>query len=729
MPSQATDDHDLWPVVTWAAPLLLVAAALLIVPPGTLPFLRDRTYSDAALAHWPNAYYLRHAVWQHHQWPLWNPLTMLGQPFAANPLTKVWYPPQWLALILPPTLHLNLMIALHLALLARGAVGWAREMGLGIGATCLLALGLALNLKLLAHLGAGHLDILYALAWVPWVLWAGARLAAAPSLRRGLWMGVTAALTVLADVRIAFYTLPLVGLVTLWHLLARRRQLADAIPLTAAAASALLLTAVLTLPLIALAPYMTRSSITLADASLMSLPLDHLIGVVLPDASGAHEWMTYLGLPLLVLAGVAVVRSPRRDRWLWLGAALLAALWALGDNGPLFEPVVRLLPLVGWFRVPPRVWFVTGLSTTVLAAYGLDVIDGAHGSAAGRLAAAGMASAGLTAIVAALTFDAAGQLGGLGPAGISLLLGGAGLWMVQMGDGAGRDRAWLVWGRGAVVASVVAPNLLMGGLLIEGRSLTGAIASDGPLVEALAGRCDRVFAPSYDLVGIAPMAAGIPTLHAAEPFQLQASVEAIAAAAEVPLRGYSIVVPSYVSSDGLETAVEPADPDSDLLAALGVGVVVSRGPLSDARLSAIDSPAGWYLYDVAGSAPLFVAPQDVDAPLQPSERIVHAACDPQPNRLLDAHFDTLPFDGPVVLVLPQAWLPGWKAQIDGQPAPVIQVGGVLLGVELDPTGPHDVEIYYRPSVDLIGVAISGISALLLIAYAVVTRTRREAVDG
>lgn len=720
MPSQAVDKSTQWTVVTWAAPLLLAAAALFFVPPGTLPFQPEYLYSDAALDHWPNAYFLRHAVLQHHQWPLWDPLTMLGQPFAANPLTKVWYPPQWLVLILPPTLHLNVLIVLHVALLARGAIGWAREMRLGLAAACLLALGLGLNLKLLAHLGAGHLDILYAMAWVPWVLWAGHRFAVRPSLRRGMWMGVAAALTVLADVRIAFYMLPLAALYAIWLMISERQKTIDVLFLFVGGVVALLLTAVQTIPLVALAPYMTRSSISVADAAVLSLPLDHLIGIVLPDASGVHEWMTYLGGPVLVLAGVAMFRSTRRDRWLWLMVGLFAALWALGDNGPLFEPVVWLVPLVSWFRVPSRAWFVTGLSITVLASYGVDVLSGKNGSVIGRLAAAGMASAGLTALIASFVVGTVSQLGGLAAGGLAFALGGVGLWMVQQAEYRNRMWNWLQWGRGAVVTSVLVPNLLMGGMLLDGRLLPDAIANDGPLIEVLAGRCERVFAPSYDLIGIAPMQYGIPTLHAANPFQLQSSAEVIAAAAGTSLGGYSILVPPVSQNGQLDT---------DLLAALGVSVIVSHEPLSDVRLSAIDSPDGWYLYEVAGGPPLFIAPEDVDAPLQPSDRIVHAECDPPPNRLLDVKFESLPFDELVVLVLPQAWLPGWKARIDGQPAPVIRVGGALLGVEMDPTGPHHVEVFYRPTADLIGVGISGLTTLVLIAYAIASRPRREKMDG
>ena len=97
---------------------------------------------------------------------------MAGQPFAADPLNKTAYPLQWLALMLPPVLHLDLMIVLHLLIAGAGMWVWARSLGLREEAAALSALGYALAPRVIGHTGAGHLDLLYALAWFPWLMWA-----------------------------------------------------------------------------------------------------------------------------------------------------------------------------------------------------------------------------------------------------------------------------------------------------------------------------------------------------------------------------------------------------------------------------------------------------------------------------------------------------------------------------------------------------------------------------
>jgi len=52
-------------------------------------------------------------------------------------------------------------------------------------------------------------------------------------------------------------------------------------------------------------------------------------------------------------------------------------------------------------------------------------------------------------------------------------------------------------------------------------------------------------------------------------------------------------------------------------------------------------------------------------------------------------------DGPCLLVLAQPWAPGWRARIDGAPAPLVRTNIAGLGVVV-PAGRHTVELDYRP---------------------------------
>jgi hypothetical protein len=71
-----------------------------------------------------------------------------------------------------------------------------------------------------------------------------------------------------------------------------------------------------------------------------------------------------------------------------------------------------------------------------------------------------------------------------------------------------------------------------------------------------------------------------------------------------------------------------------------------------------------------------------------------------------------------LLILGDSWFPGWKATVDGEPAPIHRVDYVIRGVSV-PAGSHRVEFRYEPASVRAGFAVSGLALLTIGAAAAV----------
>jgi hypothetical protein len=74
---------------------------------------------------------------------------------------------------------------------------------------------------------------------------------------------------------------------------------------------------------------------------------------------------------------------------------------------------------------------------------------------------------------------------------------------------------------------------------------------------------------------------------------------------------------------------------------------------------------------------------------------------------------------PALLVLRDTYYPGWRARLDGQPAPVLRAGGLFRAVVV-PEGTHSVTFEYRPQSLRRGVLISLAAFTLLTAVSLVS---------
>jgi hypothetical protein len=322
-------------------------------------------------------------------WPVWDPAASFGEPLWAYP-TLVAYPTTWLHLILPPWLVYTTTVVVHLLLSGLGFYALARRLevshaGALAGACCWVASGPLLSV-------VNMINNVIGAAWLPWIA-----LAAATALDTGrafhcfLW-GASLAAPVLAGSEAALMG----GLFSAADTL---RRVAWARPLSpvnlrlartaaVALAFALGLAAAQWLPTLELTTRTARqalprdvrtdSSLDVLSLAQVALPFD-IAGLPFRDHGTGRLFDTqtflgsvHLGVPLIVLALAAFVSRHRSRAWFFGAAALLAAGFALGRFGPVYDPLTLLLPLLRAIRFPVKAMLLVSLCVCVLAAMGFD---------------------------------------------------------------------------------------------------------------------------------------------------------------------------------------------------------------------------------------------------------------------------------------------------------------------------------------------------------------------
>jgi hypothetical protein len=693
--------------------LLLLLAPLLYLS----PLLADPTrvhappaaeYSDLVVAHWPSAELVRRSLAEFGEIPMWNPYVLGGTPFAADPLSGMYYPPLWLALILPAPLAFNLLFLAHLALAGVGAYRLARAEGCRPLGALLTGIAFGGLPKLAAHTAAGHLTLVLAVAWTPWLLQAARAAARSASVRGWALAGVLCGFIFLTDPR---WSLP-AGLAAVAYAFLSRSGVAWTAPLREKffhwtsrillfAGFGIAVAGVLALPMALFVSLSTRAGLSAADGTVQSLPFLSLLGLVFGGTGGSAEWVVYPGAAVLFLALIALpaLRKPdaeaRGNLLFWSLLFLVCLLLALGSNVPGLGAVGNAVP--GWnlLRVPPRWMFLAGLALAMLAGRGLTALE-SDADEKGILRKTGFALAAAGIMLAAAAVSAGW------PAALfwdGLIWGSLGviLFLCFSANGGG-----LLAGA-AIVCLTVIDLALADSRMIDSRPLPDPAFNPAWSDPQLAAEADsaRIYSPSASVPQLVAVRNGWRLLDGVNPLILRSTAALVSRAAGVQPSGYSVTLPAFASGDPRGDN-RNAQPDLPLLRLLNVSAVAAAFEvpgLSDPR-----TVGGIVLYGLPAAQPRAWIAASLETWDQPQAggtvRLEYSA----PNRL------RWTAAGPGVLIAAEAAYPAWRATVDGTAAELKTAGGWWRAVELG-AGEHTVEMTYDPILSEIGLAVTGLALL------------------
>jgi hypothetical protein len=339
--------------------------------------------------------------------PYWNPHIMVGSPFLANPISAVFYPPNWLFAILPAPRAWAAQFPLRTALAVFLAALLARRIGSSRTGALLAGVVFALCGYMTAWQGWPQADCLL---WAPLIMLCFIAIRRRPTAARAARLGLAASLPILVGhPEVCLYTLTLSSGFGGVMLISAYRRGRDAKWTVRFVRSVVLgfvlaagLCAVQLVPTVEWLPRITRS----LDRLWGPFPHRDIVALVSRDASadpnslGLHvpERCAYAGVATLLLAPLAFLHRRRGVAIYFAISALVSAEVAYGffPFSELFRAVPKLQALPG-----TRLLGVLDLSLALLGGLGLTVLQrGRRGRDVllGRIAAVGAGCVGLVGL-------------------------------------------------------------------------------------------------------------------------------------------------------------------------------------------------------------------------------------------------------------------------------------------------------------------------------------------
>jgi hypothetical protein len=763
--------------------LLLAGLCLLFFWRNLTPVLRDRLVfapGDFSFQFFAFARY-ETARLAHGELPLWNPALFSGHPFIADIQSAVFYPLSLLTMLLTAargfTYHtLELEAIAHFGLAAIFTYLLARRLTQSRVGGLIAAVTFTFGGYLTSYPPL-QLAILETQVWLPLILLlldlAGARLAAgdfraglAGTLGAGLLLGVALLAGHPQSGLLVGYASVAFGVFRFWPQIPtdRRAWLRGGLLLLVMAVVAVGIAAVQLLPSAEFLVRSIRMDLGFEEAGRGFMPFD-LLQLILPAIGGQFPAL-YLGILPPGLAAFALLiarRDPRltpdtRRTIGFLGWALLIGLLLIfGKFAGLYQVFYLLAP--GWslFRGQERVVFWVALAVALLAGYGaawlarqpaLACGPSGPGRDAMRTDQSATAPEPVEGTCPELVEGAFRQAQGLARA---YFIGAAAALILALaffvGYQAGREALWgftsavmwlaLLLALTGIILRTRRPALLLAIVLLDlfTANATHYAASPDRLslqplqpLMAFAQADPEIFRVASDDVVSSNYALlyALEEIKGASPLQLRDYEEWLR---RVPTpRAWRLLNVKYVFS-WLQELDAPAERLAEMPGREGKPVYVYRlreiGPRAWltgrvivepgreqtlARLAAADFPADHII--LPSLPPGFSGADACDGQIVWKKRA--------PERLeLDVTTRQ-----PCILVLGELNYPGWRATVDGSPAPILPADLIFRAVALAP-GAHTVHFSYRPDALILGAAFSiGTLALAVAGILLATRSRR-----
>lgn len=334
--------------------------------------------NDLQQQFWPFFYFIQQKFWETHTLPLWNNLIFSGTPLLPDPQFSLFYPPNFLFIILPTNLAFLVYLFFHIIL---GGIGiylislyifhWPALISLSLGAFYIFAPRLA------GYLEAGHSGLVASYGFLPLVLLA---ILGLNQQGRIIWVYLlTISLTAIFFTHTVTFGWVLLISTFLWIILVTKTRywLKKTIYFTVGILLVLGLSAVTLLPQLQWAPITSRN-LLLVQKDIYpkwESKKEFLAQFFLPyqqDQKDTEKTIT-LGVGLLILALLGWWNLSLKNKILTGTGLILAGLIALNNVSPVY-PILLSQDIFVLTRVTTRHWFAVIMLVIFLAGFGLKIL-------------------------------------------------------------------------------------------------------------------------------------------------------------------------------------------------------------------------------------------------------------------------------------------------------------------------------------------------------------------
>jgi len=340
--------------------------------------------------------------WQAVQWkalghiPLWNPDIFGGLPYVAAMHGDIFYPTAWLRLVLPTTLAMDLGFVVHYILAGLFMYLFVRRLNSSWTGAVVAGLSYQLAGVIASYVHPGHDGKLFVSTLLPLAL-----LSLLLAIRDRKFEGygllaLTVGLALLSPhPQMAQYMLIAAGLFTLYLVFGEPHErpldakLGDLGLALFAVVAGFLISAIQMMPFWEYIPYSPRAETYrgFQDATSYAIPWVHVPEFFLSGFTGQSGAGTYwgsnpiklhseyLGLPVIAL-GILGMGSERRRLTYWLiGIATLFLLISLGASTPFYRVWYAVVPFVKQTRAPGMALYIVAFILAVFAGLGAQRLE------------------------------------------------------------------------------------------------------------------------------------------------------------------------------------------------------------------------------------------------------------------------------------------------------------------------------------------------------------------